>query len=80
MPAVLTTRSPLPESATLENLGHAENAARENRYNSLIAKMAAHQQGSGPMPTIAEFEQWKEDVAYSQAMQRLLAGAPPLTH
>jgi hypothetical protein len=76
MPAVLTTRSPLPEFPLLENDGHADNAARENRYNSLIAKMAAHQQGSGPMPTSAEFEQWKEDVAYSLAMQRLLANAP----
>ena len=76
MPAVLTTRSPHPESATLENDGHAENAARENRYNSLVAKMAAHQQGNGPAPANAEFEQWKEDVAYGQAMRRLLAGAP----
>jgi hypothetical protein len=76
MPAVLTTCSPLPESAILEKDGHAENAARENRYNSLIAKMAAHQQGSGLAPASAEFEQWKEDVAYSLAMRRLLAGAP----
>jgi hypothetical protein len=76
MPAVLTTHSPLPEALTLENTGHADSSARERRYNSLIAKMAAHQQGSGPMPTSAEFEQWKEDVAYSLAMRRLLADAP----
>jgi hypothetical protein len=76
MPAVLTTRSPLTEALTLENTGHADSAAREHRYNSLIAKMAAHQQGSGPVPAKAEFEQWKEDVAYSQAMRRLLADAP----
>lgn len=79
MPAVLTTRSPLPESAILENDGHADSAARERRYNSLIAKMAAHQQGNGPAPADAEFAQWKEDVAYTLAMRRLLAGAP-LSH
>jgi hypothetical protein len=76
MPAVLTTRSPLPESALLENDGHTDSAARENRYNSLIAKMAAYQLGNGPAPASAEFEQWKEDVAYALAMRRLLAGAP----
>ena len=77
MPAVLSTRSSLPESAPLENAGHADSAAREHRYNSLVAKMAAHQQGSGPAPAKAEFEQWKEDVAYSLAMRRLLADTAP---
>ncbi|CAN7253740.1 hypothetical protein [Polaromonas sp. LjRoot131] len=77
MPAVLTTRSPLPESIPLENAGHADSAAREHRYNSLVARMAAYQQGSGPAPAKAEFEQWKEDVAYSLAMRRLLADATP---
>lgn len=76
MPAVLPTRLPLPGDAALENTRHADSAAREQRYRSLAARMAAHQQGAGPAPTLREFEQWKEDAAFEQAMNRLLASAP----
>jgi hypothetical protein len=76
MPAVLPTRLPLPGDAALEKTRHADGAAREQRHNSLAAKMAAHRQGSGPAPTAAEFAQCKEDAAFEQAMDRLLADAP----
>lgn len=58
--------------------GAAQNSdteARERRHQTLMARMDAYQQGTGTAPTVAEFEQWKEDVAFSLAMGRLLAGA-----
>lgn len=76
MPAVLPTRLPLPGDAALEKTRHADSAAREQRHNSLAAKMVAHQQGTGPAPTAAEIEQCREDAAFEQAMGRLLADAP----
>lgn len=76
MPAVLPTRLPLPGDAALEKTRHADSAAREQRRSSLAAKMAAHQQGTGPAPTAAEIEQCREDTAFEQAMSRLLADAP----
>ena len=76
MPAVLSTRLPLPGDAAFEKTRHADGAAREERQRSLAAKIAAHQQGSGPAPTAAEIEQCREDAAFEQAMGRLLADAP----
>ena len=76
MPAVLPTRLPLPGDATLEKTRHADGAAREERHNSLAARIAAHRQGTGPAPTAAELEQCREDAAFEQAMGRLLAEAP----
>ena len=75
MPAAPTTRLTLAGD-TLEEARHADSTARAKRYNSLTAKMAAYQQGIGPAPAIREFEQWKEDAAFQQAMRRLLANAP----
>jgi len=54
---------------------HADNDAREQRRQALMDRMDAYQRGAGPAPTTAEFEQWKEDVAFSLAMGRLLSGA-----
>jgi hypothetical protein len=58
----------------LKEITHIDRAARERRYQKLVTQMAAHQQGAGPAPTAAEFEQWKEDSAFSLAMSRLLSG------
>lgn len=54
---------------------HPDNDAREQRHLALMARMDAYQRGAGPAPATAEFEQWKEDVAFSLAMGRLLSGA-----
>jgi hypothetical protein len=54
---------------------HPDNDAREQRHQALMARMDACQRGAGPAPATAEFEQWKEDVAFSLAMGRLLSGA-----
>ena len=54
---------------------HADNDAREKRHQALMARMDAYQRGRGPAPATAEFEQWKEDVAFSLALGRLLSGA-----
>lgn len=76
MPAVLPIRFALAGDAALEEARHADSAARMERFNSLTAKMAAYQHGTGPAPAVSEFEQWKEDAAFQQAMGRLLAHAP----
>lgn len=75
MPAALPNLLPLAGDVTLKEVRHADSAAREQRYNRLTAKMAAYQQGVGPAPAISEFEQWKEDAAFQQAMRRLLPQA-----
>ena len=54
---------------------HTDNDAREQRYQMLMARMDAYQRGHGPAPTVSEFEQWREDVAFNLAMGRLLSGA-----
>ena len=54
---------------------HPDNDAREQRHHALMARMDAYRRGAGPAPSIAEFEQWKEDVAFSLAMGRLLSDA-----
>lgn len=54
---------------------HPDNDAREQRHQALMARMDAYRRGAGPAPSTAEFEQWKEDVAFSLAMGRLLSGA-----
>lgn len=54
---------------------HTDNDARQQRHQMLMARMNAYQQGTGPAPTVAEFEQWKEDVTFKLAMDRLLSGA-----
>lgn len=79
MPTVPTTPSPLsgnlPGGPSPERILHIDSAARAERYNSLMAKMAAFQRDDGPAPTLAEFEQWKEDAAFERAIGRLLAKA-----
>jgi hypothetical protein len=74
MLAVLNSSSPATDDAVLKEIKHVDRAARERRYQKLVTQMAAHQQGTGPAPTAAEFGQWKEDSAFSLAMGRLLAG------
>ena len=54
---------------------HVDNDAREIRHQTLMARMDAYQRGAGPAPSVAEFEQWREDVAFHLAMGRLLTGA-----
>jgi len=75
MPAVPTSRSPLSKQLSSEGIRHIDSAARANRFQSLLAKMAAFQQGAGPAPALAEFKQWKEDAAFERAIGRLLAKA-----
>lgn len=75
MPAVSPTHLALAGTVASGQARHADSAARAERYNSLAAKMAACQQGAGPTPTLAEFEQWKEDAAFERAIGRLLAKA-----
>jgi len=79
MPTVPTTHSTLsgnlPGSPFARKVPHIDSAARADRYHSLLAKMAAFQQGAGPAPALAEFEQWKEDAAFERAIGRLLAKA-----
>ncbi|WP_411877580.1 hypothetical protein [Polaromonas sp. YR568] len=53
---------------------HTDNDARELRHRTLMARMDAYQQGTGPAPTVSEFERWREDVAFNLAMGRLLSG------
>lgn len=74
MLAVRNPPSPATTGTVLKEIRHADRAAREQRYQKLVTQMAAHQQGAGPAPTAAEFEQWKEDSAFSLAMGRLLSG------
>jgi hypothetical protein len=77
MRAVLNSTSPpVTDDAVLKEIKHADQAAREQRHQKLMAKMTAHREGSGPAPTAAELEQCKEDAAFSLAMRRLLAGMP----
>lgn len=54
---------------------HTDDDAREQRRQTLMARMDAYQRGAGQAPTTAEFEQWKEDVAFNLAVGRLLSGA-----
>ncbi|WP_411883154.1 hypothetical protein [Polaromonas sp. YR568] len=74
MPAIPNSTSPLAGDPTPPQTGHADSAAREQRYKTLVDKIAAHRQGTGPAPTAAELEQCEEDAAFTQAMGRLLAG------
>jgi hypothetical protein len=74
MLAVRNSPSPATADTVLKEIKHVDRAARERRYQKLVTQMAAHQQGAGPAPTAAEFEQWKEDSAFSLAMRRLLSG------
>lgn len=75
MSAIPNSTSPLPGNTAPRRTGHADSAAREQRYKTLAAKTAAHQQGAGPAPTAAELEQCQEDAAFTLAMGRLLARA-----
>lgn len=76
MRAALNSTSPVTDDAVLREIKHADQAAREQRQQRLVAKMTAHREGAGPAPTAAELEQCKEDAAFSLAMRRLLAGMP----
>jgi hypothetical protein len=76
MLAVLNPTLPVADNSVLKEIKHLDRAAREQRHQKLVGKITAHQQGAGPAPTAAEFEQWKEDTAFSLAMGRLLASVP----
>ena len=74
MPAIPDPTSPLAGDQVPQHTGHSDSAAREQRYKTLLGKIAAHRQGTGPAPTAAELEQCLEDAAFTQAMGRLLGG------
>ena len=52
----------------------ASVAKRAVRYKQLTCKFGAYQGGTGPAPTTAEFEEWKEDVQADVALRKLLSG------
>lgn len=71
----LNSTSPPGGNRAAQQTGHTDSAAREQRYKTLVEKIAAHRQGTGPAPAAAEIEQCREDAAFTQAMGRLLPGA-----
>jgi hypothetical protein len=74
MPAIPNSSSPPAGDSLPQQTGNADGAAREQRYKTLVAKIAAHRQGTGPAPTATELEQCQEDQAFTLAMGRLLGG------
>jgi hypothetical protein len=77
MPAIPNSTMPPACNLILPHTGHADGAARAQRHKTLVGKIAAHRQGTGPAPTTEELEQCLEDQAFTQAMGRLL-GRPSL--
>lgn len=51
-----------------------EAKLRIQRYKALTKKMNHYQQGTGPAPTSAEFDQWREDVETYVALKLVQSG------
>ena len=51
---------------------------RAQRYKSLTKKMNKYQQGTGPAPTSAEFDQWRVDVESFVALKLVQSGVSGL--
>jgi hypothetical protein len=69
-------QDPLHKLRAATAVEKASIAKRLRRYQRLTAKITAYQDGTGPAPSIAEFEQWKADVQVDVALRRLQAGLP----
>ena len=53
---------------------------RAQRYKSLTRKMNRYQQGTGPAPTSAEFDQWRAAVETVVALKLVQSGVSGLTY
>lgn len=59
---------------------HAEKLdvrAHRARYEMLCKRMDAYQAGSGPSPTLEEFEQWRADVEQAVQLRALHSAGEP---
>lgn len=68
------------EPQALATLKHAIEEERGEtkrhlaRYQELTQKMKSYQEGTGPAPTLEEFEQWRKDVEAHVAINLLRSG------
>ena len=67
-PQVLATLKDAIEEERVQTKRHLA------RYEELTQKMKQYQEGTGPAPTLDEFEQWRKDVDEYVAINLLHSG------